>query len=165
MYPASASVATDRQVTSLLVFAISSAVLGMFQFGYNTGVINAPQKVLEEFIANIYKSRTGNWITEDLRDIIWSLTVSVFAIGGMLGGILGGFVANWCGRKTGLVLNNTVAVLGVTLMSSSQLLQSIECLIMGRFFVGLNCGINTTLVPMYLSEISTVNLRGAVGKY
>jgi hypothetical protein len=29
----------------MLVFAIFSAVLGMFQFGYNTGVINAPQKV------------------------------------------------------------------------------------------------------------------------
>ena len=29
----------------MLVFAIFSAVLGMFQFGFNTGVINAPQEV------------------------------------------------------------------------------------------------------------------------
>lgn len=147
----------------MLVFAIFSAVLGMFQFGFNTGVINAPQKVLEEFIANVYKNRTGNWISEELRDIIWSITVSVFAIGGMIGGIVAPIVANWCGRKTGLVLNNTVAILGITLMSSSQLSQSIECLIIGRFFIGLNCGLNTALVPMYLSEISTVRLRGALG--
>lgn len=147
----------------MLVFAIFSAVLGMFQFGFNTGVINAPQEVLEEFIANVYKSRTGAYISEELRDIIWSITVSVFAIGGMIGGILAPTVANWCGRKTGMVLNNTVAVLGVTLMSSSQLSQSIECLTLGRFFIGVNCGLSTALVPMYLSEIATVNLRGALG--
>lgn len=33
-------------LTCMLVFAIFSAVLGMFQFGYNTGVINPPQKVI-----------------------------------------------------------------------------------------------------------------------
>lgn len=153
----------DRDVTPMLVFAIFSAVLGMFQFGFNTGVINAPQKILEEFIANIYKNRTGDWITEELRDIIWSITVSIFAVGGMIGGLVAQMVANWCGRKTGLVLNNTVAILGVTLMSSSQLSQSIECLIIGRFFIGLNCGLNTALVPMYLTEISTINIRGALG--
>lgn len=155
--------ASDRDITPMLVFAIFSAVLGMFQFGFNTGVINAPQKVLEEFIANVYKARTGQWITEELRDLIWSVTVSVFAIGGMVGGIVAPMAANWCGRKTGLVLNNSVAVLGVTLMSLSQLTQSIECLIAGRFFIGLNCGINTALVPMYLTEIATVPMRGALG--
>ena len=29
----------------MLVFAIFSSVLGMFQFGFNTGVINAPEQV------------------------------------------------------------------------------------------------------------------------
>lgn len=153
----------EKGITPTLVFAIFSAVLGMFQFGFNTGVINAPQKVLEEFIANIYKNRTGFWITEELRDIIWSLTVSIFAVGGMLGGLVAPIMANWCGRKTGLVLNNTIAILGVTLMSSAQLSQSIECLIVGRFFIGLNCGLSTALVPMYLTEIATVNIRGALG--
>lgn len=153
----------EKEVTPMLVFAIFSAALGMFQFGFNTGVINAPQKVLEEFIANVYKTRTGNWISEEVRDVIWSITVSIFAVGGMIGGIVAPLVANWCGRKTGLVLNNTIAVLGITLMSSSQLSHSIECLVIGRFFIGLNCGLNTTLVPMYLSEISTVSMRGAIG--
>lgn len=151
------------EITPMLVFAVFSAVLGMFQFGFNTGVINAPQKVLEEFIANVYRSRTGNYISEELCDVIWSITVSIFAIGGMFGGILAPSVANWCGRKTGLILNNTIAVFGATLMSSSQLSHSIECLIAGRFFIGLNCGLATALVPMYLTEIATVNLRGALG--
>ncbi|GIX67834.1 glucose transporter type 1 [Caerostris extrusa] len=33
-------------LTCMLIFAIFAAVLGMFQFGYNTGVINAPQKII-----------------------------------------------------------------------------------------------------------------------
>ena len=66
-------------------------------------------------------------------------------------------------RKCGLLLNNAIAIFGATLMSSSQLFRSIECLIIGRFFIGINCGLNTHLVPMYLSEIAPMNLRGALG--
>lgn len=61
------------------------------------------------------------------------------------------------------MLNNAIAIFGATLMSSSQLFRSIECLIIGRFFIGINCGLNTHLVPMYLSEIAPMNLRGALG--
>jgi SP family facilitated glucose transporter-like MFS transporter 1 len=147
----------------MLVFAIFSAVLGMFQFGYNTGVINAPQKILEDFIANIYKTRTSKYMTEEMLALLWSVTVSIFAVGGMIGGISGGAIADYCGRKCGLLLNNAIAILGATLMSSSQLFRSIECLIMGRFFIGLSCGLNTALVPMYLSEIAPMTLRGALG--
>ena len=32
-------------LTGFLIYAIFAAVLGMLQFGYNTGVINAPQGV------------------------------------------------------------------------------------------------------------------------
>lgn len=150
-------------LTCMLVFAIFAAVLGMFQFGFNTGVINAPQEVLTTFIHDIYRERTGQYISQELLDLIWSITVSIFAIGGMIGGLSGGTIADWCGRKCGLLLNNAIAILGATLMSSSRLFKSVECLIIGRFFIGLNCGLNTHLVPMYLSEIAPMNLRGALG--
>ncbi|CAG2179555.1 unnamed protein product, partial [Oppiella nova] len=102
-------------------------------------------------------------MTEEMLALLWSVTVSVFAVGGMIGGISGGAIADYCGRKCGLLLNNAIAILGATLMSSSQLFRSIECLIMGRFFIGLSCGLNTALVPMYLSEIAPMTLRGALG--
>lgn len=35
----------SQQVTPQLMLAVGTAVIGSFQFGYNTGVINAPQQV------------------------------------------------------------------------------------------------------------------------
>ena len=37
-------------LTFFLAYSIFSAVLGMLQFGYNTGVINAPEQVLVNMI-------------------------------------------------------------------------------------------------------------------
>lgn len=37
----------DKQVTGYLLFSLATAVIGSLQFGYNTGVINAPEMVGE----------------------------------------------------------------------------------------------------------------------
>lgn len=42
-------------------------------------------------------------------------------------------------------------------------MESYEMLIIGRFLVGVNCGLNTSLVPMYISEIAPLTLRGGLG--
>lgn len=36
---------SQQQVTPHLMLAVGTAVIGSLQFGYNTGVINAPQNV------------------------------------------------------------------------------------------------------------------------
>lgn len=35
----------EKQVTGYLLFSLATAVIGSLQFGYNTGVINAPEQV------------------------------------------------------------------------------------------------------------------------
>ncbi|KAF8787868.1 Glucose transporter type 1 like protein [Argiope bruennichi] len=165
MFPPSTSCCSNcpEGLTCSLVFAIFAAVLGMVQFGYNTAVINAPQKVIQDFITSVHFARTGNHISDDNRDLIWSIAVSIFAIGGMVGGITGGTIATKFGRKGGLLLNNIMGVAGAALMTFSKACGSYEMLILGRLAIGFNCGLNTALVPMYLSEISPVTLRGGLG--
>lgn len=34
-----------KQVTGYLLFSLTTAVIGSLQFGFNTGVINAPEQV------------------------------------------------------------------------------------------------------------------------
>ncbi|KAK7884480.1 hypothetical protein WMY93_027603 [Mugilogobius chulae] len=59
--------------------------------------------------------------------------------------------------------SNVLAVLSAALMGFSQLAGSFEMLIVGRFIVGVFCGLCTGFVPMYVEEISPTALRGALG--
>ncbi|XP_028130593.1 glucose transporter type 1 isoform X1 [Diabrotica virgifera virgifera] len=153
----------EQGLTLFLTYAIMAAVLGMFQFGYNTGVINAPQGNIENFMKTLYKERYKQDLANEKAEMLYSIAVSIFAIGGMLGGFGGGMVANKFGRKGGLLLNNVLGITGGCLMWCTKIAKSYEMLFVGRFIIGVNCGLNTSLVPMYISEISPLNLRGGLG--
>lgn len=152
-----------KGLTLFLSYAILAAVLGMLQFGYNTGVINAPEVNIENFMKDVYKDRYGEDISDDYVKRLYSVAVSIFAIGGMLGGFSGGIIANRFGRKGGLLLNNVLGIVGGCLMGFTKMAHSYEMLFFGRFIIGVNCGLNTSLVPMYISEIAPLNLRGGLG--
>lgn len=77
----------------------------MLQFGYNTGVINAPEINIENFMKDVYKDRYGEDISEEFIQQLYSVAVSIFAIGGMLGGFSGGWMANRFGRYGLLSIN------------------------------------------------------------
>lgn len=47
---------------------------------------------------DVYKDRYGKDIQEDSVNKLYSIAVSIFAIGGMLGGFSGGMIANRFGR-------------------------------------------------------------------
>lgn len=148
-----------QDLTFFLSYAILAAVLGMLQFGYNTGVINAPEQNIEDFMKDVYKARYGEDLSDDAAKGLYSIAVSIFALGGMLGGFGGGMVANKFGRyehlfltafslstsysvsrKGGLLLNNVLGITGACLMWCTKLANSYEILFFGRFIIGVNCG-------------------------
>lgn len=53
---------------------------------------------IENFMKDVYKDRYGKDIQEDTVNQLYSIAVSIFAIGGMLGGFSGGMIANRFGR-------------------------------------------------------------------
>ncbi|XP_077998022.1 solute carrier family 2, facilitated glucose transporter member 1-like [Glandiceps talaboti] len=152
------------RVTFILLFATISAVCGSFQFGYNTGVINQPQLLIEEFINDTYLHRhDGATMPEDKIQLIWSVIVAIFAVGGMFGSVCAGSIANAMGRKGGMLFSNIFSVSGSLLMAFSKMAGSYEMIIVGRFIIGFYCGIISGLVPLYISEVAPTNLRGAFG--
>lgn len=54
-------------------------------------------------------------------------------------------------------------MLGGLLMGLSKPCNSYEMIMIGRFVIGLNCGLNSGLCPMYIVELSPVRIRGSVG--
>ncbi|KAG5835297.1 solute carrier family 2, facilitated glucose transporter member 1-like [Anguilla anguilla] len=153
----------SKKVTGPLVMAVGVAVIGSLQFGYNTGVINAPQSIIEEFMNETWFDRYNEKISENSLTTLWSLSVAIFSIGGIFGSFSVGLFVNRFGRKYSMLMANVLAFVAAALMGFSKMAASWEMLIIGRFIVGLYSGLSTGFVPMYVGEISPTALRGAMG--
>ncbi|XP_063772300.1 solute carrier family 2, facilitated glucose transporter member 2 [Pseudophryne corroboree] len=164
----------QKNLTGTLIVAVFTAVLGSLQFGYGIGVINAPQKVIEKHYMEVLglqpeeiAVKSGN-MTEEIKmpsvvTMYWSLSVSVFSIGGLVSSFFVGWIADKLGRIKAMMAVNTLAVIGALLMGLAPLGQAHALVISGRLVTGLYCGLTSGLVPMYIGEISPTALRGALG--
>eukprot|EP00051_Salpingoeca_urceolata_P007901 m.101574 g.101574 ORF g.101574 m.101574 type:complete len:490 (-) comp15465_c0_seq4:19-1488(-) len=152
--------------TSCLMLVAFVAVFGgSFQFGYTTGVINQPAIPIRNALSGCNSTAASDASTlcagsHTVSKFDWSLVVSLFAIGGLLGGLSAGPLTARIGRRSALLLNNVWFVLGSLLMGFAS---NVDMLIAGRFVVGIGGGAATVVVPMYLAEVSPVEVRGAVG--
>ncbi|XP_054636959.1 solute carrier family 2, facilitated glucose transporter member 3 [Dunckerocampus dactyliophorus] len=153
----------QKKVTVYLLYCVSTAVIGSLQFGYNTGVINAPEMKLRRFFQNVSLERYNKPFTPGANTMVWSFAVAIFSVGGMVGSFCVGAMVNKFGRRRSMLLANILALLGGGLMGLSSLSRSFEMVIIGRLVIGVFCGLCTGLTPMYVGEISPTALRGAFG--
>ncbi|EPQ05561.1 Solute carrier family 2, facilitated glucose transporter member 3 [Myotis brandtii] len=152
-----------HKVTAPLIFAITIATIGSFQFGYNTGVINAPEVIIKDFINYTLEEHLENVPSDVLLTSLWSLSVAIFSVGGMIGSFSVGLFVNRFGRRNSMLIVNLLAITGGCLMGFCKIAESVAMLILGRLIIGLFCGLCTGFVPMYIGEISPTALRGAFG--
>lgn len=96
-------------------------------------------------------------------NVLWSSIVSIFIVGGCTASILGSVLADRLGRKKATILTNILSIAGALLFLFCRAANSVEMLIVGRLLVGLSGGLTTSIVPMYLTELSPLALTGAMG--
>ncbi|KAH7669974.1 sugar transporter, partial [Aphelenchoides avenae] len=89
--------------------------------------------------------------------------MGMFFVGGMLGSLLSGWLADQMGRKGALLFTNLFMLMAAVLATSAKYVGVYYLLAIGRLFVGFGCGLGTGLTPMYLIEVSPINLRGTIG--
>lgn len=152
-----------KTLTPYLLYCVSTAVIGSLQFGYNTGVINAPEQKLRMFFQNVSMERYGEPFSQGANTMVWSFAVAIFSVGGMIGSFSVGAMVDRFGRRKSMLLANILALLGGGLMGLSSLSRSFEMVIIGRLIIGVFCGLCTGLTPMYIGEISPTAVRGAFG--
>ncbi|XP_026515807.1 solute carrier family 2, facilitated glucose transporter member 5-like [Terrapene carolina triunguis] len=140
-----------------------SAFGSSFQYGYNVSVINSPAVFMQEFYNQTYLDRNGIPMESSFQKLLWSLTVSMFPLGGFFGSLMVGPLVNKCGRKGTLLINNIFSIVPAILMGTSKVAKTFEVIILSRIIVGICAGLSSNVVPMYLGEMSPKNLRGAVG--
>uniref|UniRef100_A0A8C0G8V8 Major facilitator superfamily (MFS) profile domain-containing protein n=1 Tax=Chelonoidis abingdonii TaxID=106734 RepID=A0A8C0G8V8_CHEAB len=102
-------------------------------YGYNLAVVNSPH--IKAFYNATWSQHYGQSPSQALLTIMYSLTVSVFALGGLVDG---------CGRGAGQGVSLSPLPHIPRVSSSAQ-------------------GICLSVVPMYLGEIAPKNLRGFLG--
>jgi sugar porter (SP) family MFS transporter len=127
----------------LLVAAI--AALGGLLFGYDTGVISGA--IL--FITKDFG--LGRTLTE--------FTVSVVLAGCILGSIAAGYLADRIGRRTSLLVAGVIFGAGAI---GSAFSPEIVSLLVSRFVIGVGIGITSVVAPLYISEVSPAEIRGAL---
>ncbi|XP_058411569.1 solute carrier family 2, facilitated glucose transporter member 2 [Diceros bicornis minor] len=188
---------TEDKIAGTLMFTVFTAVLGSFQFGYDIGVINAPQEVIISHYRHILgvplddRKAISDYAINNTKELptvpslrnptpspgaeeqaiastdhiimLWSLSVSSFAVGGMIASFFGGWLGDKLGRIKAMLVANIFSLVGALLMGFSKLGPSHILIISGRGISGLYCGLISGLVPMYIGEVAPTTLRGAIG--
>ncbi|XP_071350503.1 solute carrier family 2, facilitated glucose transporter member 9 isoform X2 [Trachinotus anak] len=155
-----------KPVTACLFTAAFFGALGSsFLYGYNLSVVNAPALYIKAFYNKTWIERYGEPIGAETATLLWSITVSIFAIGGLFGALSVSFIIKVLGRKGTLLVNNSFAVIAALLLSLGEKAKSFEMLIIGRLIMGVDSGIALSALPMYLGEISPRHIRGSIGQF
>uniref|UniRef100_A0A8D2B9W9 Solute carrier family 2 member 9 n=1 Tax=Sciurus vulgaris TaxID=55149 RepID=A0A8D2B9W9_SCIVU len=149
---------------SLIAASLAGALGSSFLYGYNLSVVNAPTPYIKAFYNESWERRHGHQIDPDTLTLLWSVTVSIFAIGGLVGTLMAKKIGKFLGRKHTLLVNNGFAVSAALLMAFSLQAGAFELLIVGRFIMGVDGGISLSVLPMYLNEISPQEIRGSLGQ-
>ncbi|NXP97052.1 GTR5 protein, partial [Vidua macroura] len=155
--------AKGKMTLPLALVALISAFGSSFQYGYNVSVINSPAPYMQDFYNRTYLDRTGVPMDRGFQTLLWSLTVSMFPLGGLFGSLMVWPMVNNCGRKGTLLINNLFSITAAILMGTSELAKTFEVIILSRVVMGIFAGLASNVVPMFLGEMSPKNLRGAIG--
>ncbi|XP_036389301.1 solute carrier family 2, facilitated glucose transporter member 5-like [Megalops cyprinoides] len=156
----------ERKGRLTLVLALATLIStfgSSFQYGYNVAVVNSPAPFMQQFYNQTYLDRYGTPMADSFLTLLWSLSVSMYPLGGFFGSLMVAPLVNKIGRKGTLLFNNIFSIVPAIMMGASEAARSYEIIIVARILVGICAGLSSNVVPMYLGELSPKNLRGAIG--
>ncbi|XP_042311928.1 solute carrier family 2, facilitated glucose transporter member 2 isoform X2 [Sceloporus undulatus] len=167
--------AVTEDVTPALLLSVFTAVLGFFQYGYCIGVINAPQTIIMTHYAKVLgiisdqEAEIDSERDEALKNptviMLWSLSVAMFAVGGMISSFTVGWIGEKMARVKSMLLVNVLAIAGNVFLGVAKFGPAHVLIVIGRLLTGLYCGLSSGLVPLYVGEIAPISLRGALGSF
>ncbi|KAM6404058.1 solute carrier family 2, facilitated glucose transporter member 11-like [Rhynochetos jubatus] len=133
---------------------------GTFQIGFQISTLTYMSQHVKAFINETWLERYGYPIHQDNLLFLWSITVSIFGIGGLLGSAGSRYLTVKYGKKKCLLCNNLLMIVAATIMGCSKIARSFEMILIGRFMCGVSAGLCVPLHHQYVGEISPKKLRG-----
>jgi len=127
---------------------VGVACLGAILFGYHLGVVNGALEYLAKDLGIAENTVLQGWV------------VSTLLAGATVGSFTGGALADKFGRTRTFQLDAIPLTIGAFLCATAQ---SVQAMIIGRLLAGIGIGVTSAVVPLYISEISPTEIRGALG--
>ncbi len=134
---------TETNGKRFVFLASAISAIGGMLFGYDIGVISGAILFIKEQFS----------LSSGMQEIV----VSSVLLGCLAGALVGGFLADRYGRRKLLLITAVVFILGTI---GSALSPDMAWLVAARIVVGAAIGIASFVVPLYISEIAPVALRG-----
>lgn len=126
-------------------FTVFSVTLGSFSFGTSIGYTSPAVPMMNETLTSEGEEMWFN---------------SIINMGAMAGGPMGGLLINVMGRK-GTMLGSVVLSLSAWLLIIFG--KNFAALLSGRIIGGLFMGMTSLVVPTYIGEIASADIRGTLG--
>ncbi|XP_061338346.1 plastidic glucose transporter 4-like [Gastrolobium bilobum] len=127
---------------------VGVACLGAILFGYHLGVVNGGLEYVAKDLGITENTVLQGWI------------VSTLLAGATVGSFTGGALADKFGRTRTFQFDAIPLAIGGFLCAIAQ---SVHTMIIGRLLAGIGIGVTSAIVPLYISEISPTEIRGALG--
>jgi len=143
---------TYKSFFFILAFVLNSC-LGGFFVGYKVGELN----LLLVDLKYIYQ-----W-SESSTSIYTGLLNALLPLGAILGAIISGNFFSKVGRKWGMIIADILGIIGS--LFCIFIGQGAYPQIIGRFISGIAAGINTQLIPLYINELSPIEISGFMGSF
>ncbi|GAA6066151.1 solute carrier family 2 member 15b, partial [Tachysurus ichikawai] len=151
--------------STLLAAALLSSFGSSMLYGYNLAVVNSPAQYIKDFYNRTAVRRNGSGLSNESITVLYSITVSIFAIGGLVGSFTVGMLVTKFGRRGTLVKSTVLVFVAGGLMGLSRHVGVPEMIIIGRFITGIHSGTlmlcSSILVAKYASTKNFYSIMDA----
>ncbi|TPP66153.1 Solute carrier family 2 facilitated glucose transporter member 3 [Fasciola gigantica] len=161
------ALAGQKLTFTLLLTVFMTCFGSSFLIGYNLGILNLPAPFIKAFLSKTILKKDIVEAEKEKKFVnpsfLYAQVSTTFVVAGALGAFSCGWIAELLGRRNGLILNHVFAILGGILCGPCVIAEQAWLLFVGRFVLGINCGITIGIASIYLTEVAPRELRGAIG--
>ncbi|THU55635.1 hypothetical protein C4D60_Mb11t08640 [Musa balbisiana] len=154
----------EGKITIYVVICGVIAATGGLMFGYDIGIsggVTSMDDFLEEFFPVVYerkhKAKEDNYCKYDNQGL--QLFTSSLYLAALVSSFVASKLCTKHGRRLTMQAASVFFLVGVVLNAAAR---NIAMLIIGRILLGVGVGFANQAVPLFLSEIAPVHIRGAL---
>nr|DAD27318.1 TPA_asm: hypothetical protein HUJ06_028786 [Nelumbo nucifera] len=152
------------KVTSFVVVTCIIAAIGGSIFGYDIGIsggVTSMDPFLQKFFPAVYHKKRhiheNNYCKYNNQGLA-AFTSSLY-LAGLVASLGASPVTRKYGRRISIIYGGLSFLVGATLNASAE---NLAMLILGRIMLGVGIGFGNQAVPLYLSEMAPVHIRGGL---